>query len=57
MQVTLEPELEQQVQHKIASGEYPSADALLNAALRRFLSLQHMILTIPCRSKRCAANS
>jgi Arc/MetJ-type ribon-helix-helix transcriptional regulator len=41
MQVTLEPELEQQVQHKIASGEYPSTDALLNAALRRFLSPVH----------------
>ena len=41
MQVTLEPEMEQQVQHKIASGEYPNTDTLLNEALRRFLSPAH----------------
>ena len=37
MQITLDPELEQGLHSKVASGEYPSPEAALNEALRRFL--------------------
>ena len=37
MDITLDPELEQRLQYKVARGEYPSASAALNEALRRLL--------------------
>ncbi len=38
MQFAIDPELEAKLQHKVDGGEYPSADAALNEALRRFLN-------------------
>ena len=37
MDITLDPELEHQLQYVIARGEYPSATAAVNEALRRLL--------------------
>lgn len=37
MDITLDPDLEQRLQYKVARGEYPSASAALNEALRRLL--------------------
>ncbi len=38
MQFAIDPELEAKLQHKVDGGEYPSADAAVNEALRRFLN-------------------
>ena len=40
MEVNLPTDLTQQLQTEVASGRYPSASALIEEALRRFLSEQ-----------------
>lgn len=37
MEVTLPPDLREQVRHELASGHYRSVDELLEQAVRRFL--------------------
>lgn len=40
MQFAIDPELEAKLQRKVNGGEYSSADAALNEALRRFLDTE-----------------
>lgn len=54
MDITLDPELEQRLQYKVARGEYPSASAALNEALRRLLALEADIADpLPLEEMRC----
>jgi Arc/MetJ-type ribon-helix-helix transcriptional regulator len=41
MVFTLTPELEKLVQDKVAKGDYPSADALVEGAVQRLLEEEH----------------
>lgn len=56
MEIMLAPELEQRLQVKVARGEYPSAAAALNEAVRRLLEPEPE-LAEPFLWRRCAARS
>lgn len=42
MNVTLKPELEQLISEKVASGDYPSADALVQQAVQCLIEDENM---------------